>query len=192
MRTNPTEAAIRERRRRVARLYIQQRTQYEIAALVGVNQGTVSRDLEVIRQEWQASAVMDLGTRKAQELARIDRIEAEAWAAWERSVQDAKMYHVETTSGMVDGDGRPLPDRTRKRQTQKGQAGDPRFLERVGWCIEQRCRILGMNAPEKHEYSGSLTLEQRRDRLLAVLDHLRGRGSALPDGGSDPAGPERN
>jgi len=25
-----------------------------------------------------------------------------------------------------------------------GQAGDPRFLERIAWCIEQRCKIFGL------------------------------------------------
>jgi len=31
-------------------------------------------------------------------------------------------------------------------RTVKGQAGDPRFLTGVQWCIERRCKILGIDA----------------------------------------------
>ena len=47
-----TRLQVQQRRTAVARLYLQQRTQGEIAGELGVNQGTVSRDLKAIRAEW--------------------------------------------------------------------------------------------------------------------------------------------
>jgi hypothetical protein len=32
-------------------------------------------------------------------------------------------------------------------KSSKGQAGNPRFLERVSWCVSERCRLLGLYAP---------------------------------------------
>jgi hypothetical protein len=33
-------------------------------------------------------------------------------------------------------------------------AGDPRFLAGIQWCIEQRCKILGLLAAVKNELTG--------------------------------------
>ena len=65
------------------------------------------------------SSVSDFNQRKAEELAKIDNVEREAWVAW-------------TTSK-----GNQTP------------AGDPRFLQNVQWCIQKRCKILGLDAAEK-------------------------------------------
>lgn len=176
--TTPDEAAAQKRRADVARLYLQGRRQVDIASAVGVNQSTVSRDLDHLRREWQADAKRSIDQRAAEELARIDRIEATAWEAWERSCRDAEALHAETVRGRADKHGKPLPELQRTSKTVKGQAGDPRFLERVGWCVERRCKILGLDAPEKHEHTGSITLEQRRAGLLALAERLRERAGA--------------
>jgi len=33
-------------------------------------------------------------------------------------------------------------------------AGDPRFLTGVQWCVEQRCKMLGLLAAVKNEHMG--------------------------------------
>jgi hypothetical protein len=133
-----------QRRKRVADLYLRGVPQHEIAAREGVDPAQITRDLAAIRKEWRAQAVEALATRKARELARIDTIEAEAWAGWERSQQPAETMHAATEKGRTDRDGQPLPDRQKTWKTVKAQAGDPRFLERVAWCVSQRCRLLGL------------------------------------------------
>ena len=130
-----------ERRATVASLYLMGKRQDEIAAQLGVAQGTVSKDLAAIQAEWQAAAIADLSVRKTQELARLDELEREAWRAWERSQQPReKVTSVpakRTRAGQV-------PAWKPKEIERTGQCGDPRFLEQVGRCIKQRCEILGL------------------------------------------------
>src|SRR5262245_53581405 len=82
-----------DRRKRVAALYIQGQSQARIAEQVGVAQGTISYDLQAIRKEWLASSVRDFDEAKSQELAKLDHLEAEAWAGWERSCADGITNH---------------------------------------------------------------------------------------------------
>jgi hypothetical protein len=177
---DPEDTALAERRQQVAALYIRGITQAEIGRRYGLNQATVSRDLAAVRAAWLASSIADYGERKAQELARIDAIESEAWAAWERSQTDAETLHAESLKGRVGANGAPLPDLAKTSKTAKGQCGDPRYLERVGWCVEQRCKILGLLAPEKHDHSGTLTVDERRAKLSGVLALLRERAGISP------------
>jgi AcrR family transcriptional regulator len=138
------------KRREVAAAYLAGGTQAEIAAAVGLSQGTVSRHLRAVREEWKARSAEAFEGRLAEELARIDALERVALAAWERSCHDAEVRHVKTeTDGTVSVDGRPVPTKTVSEKTTKGQAGDPRFLERIAWCIEQRLKVLGGYAPAK-------------------------------------------
>jgi hypothetical protein len=134
-------------RRRVADLYLKGWIQADIAEEVGLNQGTVSRDLKALHKEWLASALVDIDEAKSRELAKIDKLEREYWQAWERSQEDAETVTKKATeTGGVE--------RKEGAIVTKGQAGDPRFLAGVQWCIERRCKILGIDAPEKKEHSG--------------------------------------
>ena len=65
---------------------------------------------------------------------RIDRVEREAWAAWERSQQPVQ-------SAVVTGED--ITKRTKKSVQQK--YGDPRFLDIVHKCIAQRRAMLGLD-----------------------------------------------
>ena len=77
--------AVAERRQKVADLYLQGWTQARIGEHFGLNQKTISNDLTRIRQEWRESAIRDFDEAREIELRKLDRIEREAWAAWERS-----------------------------------------------------------------------------------------------------------
>ena len=135
-------------RRKIADLYLQGRLQADIAAELEINQSTVSRDLKALHKEWLAAALVDFGAVKAQELAKIDRLEREYWRAWERSCKDAETV---VKKQKEDG-GKEM------QQTLKGQAGDPRFLDGVQWCIERRCKILGVDAPQRVQSDGRIIL----------------------------------
>jgi hypothetical protein len=137
---------IRRDRAEISRLYLQRWTQAGIGERLGLSRQQIGYDLEAIRQEWLASAVMDFNARKAEELARIDRVEAEAWAAWEKSKNGREIATPEQTGG--DG------DRTRAATRKEEQQGDPRYLACVQWCVEKRCRLLGLNAPTETRLTG--------------------------------------
>lgn len=103
---------------------------------LGIDKSTVSRDLKFIQEQWRQSAITDMNEVKQRELEKIDLIEYEAWQAWLRSQTDA------ITTNEFDGN---------KSTSKKNQYGDPRFLAQIERCIELRCKILGINAPEKIE-----------------------------------------
>ena len=143
-RASRQELVLAERRQRVADGYLLGKSQWELARVEKVDQSQISRDLAAIRAGWRAVYARDYNEKLDEELARINRVELVAWAAWERSCQDAETRHAETTKGRLGKAGKkPLPDLVKSSKTAKGQAGDPRFLERVGWCIETRLRLLG-------------------------------------------------
>lgn len=155
---------ILERRKRVASLYQRGLTQWEIARQEGVVQGTISRDLEHIRKEWLASMTGDMAAKKAEEFAKIDRIELWATEGWERSCRDAEATHTKTETAPGDGDeaeGSPVAIKTIKtinERTVKGQAGDPRFLERLSWCVQERARLLSMYPAKDVNLGGSVVV----------------------------------
>lgn len=129
-------AKLAVRREKVAALYLSGQTQDAIALAVGCSRTTVSIDLVLIRAEWRNSALCNMNSLVERELERIDRIEVEAWAAWERSQLPAES--VTTTA-----------DETRK--TVEGQSGDPRYLQIALKCVEDRRRLLGLDAPSRTE-----------------------------------------
>lgn len=135
-----------ERRQAVARLYLRGQTQHEIAAQVGVDQGTVSRDLAAIQKQWKSSAVAAIDELKAQQLAKVDALERTYWEAWERSCKPRET----NIAKMVDGKGERKEATTHK----EGRDGNPKFLEGVLKCIERRCQLLGIDAPKRLEHSG--------------------------------------
>lgn len=150
--TDRTPIQREDDRRRVAELYLRQWTQVAIAAELGIDQSTVSRDLQAIQKQWRESAIVDMNEAKQRELARIDALELEYWQAWQRSQEDI----VSSTSKHRGADKEDLRREELSLQ-KKQQDGDPRFLQGVQWCIEQRCKLLGINAPEKFDFAGNVT-----------------------------------
>jgi hypothetical protein len=138
----PSRLQLQQRRSIVARLYLQQRTQAEIARQVEVNQGTVSRDLMAIQAEWQRVRLDEFMQAKVRELARIDQLEREYWDAWERSRQGLERTVQEKTTA-------PTGDRLKAGTRTEGRDGNPEFLRGVERCVEMRCKIIGAFAAVK-------------------------------------------
>jgi hypothetical protein len=51
------------------------------------------------------------------------------------------------------------------QRSEKG-ASDTRFLDRIAWCVSERCKILGLYAPQKHQHGG--------DESLPPIQHEHG------------------
>jgi len=153
-------AQIARDRRHIGTLYLQGCLQADIAEKVGVSQATVSRDLKALHKKWLASASRDFATAKAKEIAKIDHLERTYYAAWERSCEDAKTITQKQKGKAAkrkDQDGEFIAERPAEvSKISKEQAGDPRFLQGVQWCIDKRCKIWGVDAPVKVEHSGSV------------------------------------
>lgn len=176
-RNRAEELKILSRRSQIANLFLQGVTKHhEIAQRLNMDRSTVTRDLKHIVDDWKLSIRQTVDEAKAKEIAKVDHLEQVAWEAWHRSCQAAETLYAGTTKGRTDKDGAALPDLVKTHKISKGQAGDPRFLERVGWCVERRCKLLGLDAPEKNELT--ITVEERRNRLAGILVTLRERAAA--------------
>ena len=128
---------------KIAGLYLTGKTQDAIAQELGVTQQQISYDLKTIQERWRKSALVDLNEAKQRELERIDVLEREYWQAWENS----KGEQSRSTASKAG-------EATRAQVVKFESAGDPRFLAGVQWCVEQRCKILGLHAAVKSEVSG--------------------------------------
>lgn len=126
-----------------AELYLKGWQQNDIASEIGVDPSTITRDLQAIRKGWLESAQVDYGEAKAKELAKLDRMEREAWDAWEASKRPSQSVTK------YSGEGRDVAIQT----TQSIREGNPKHLQTIQWCIDQRCKILGLIVT-RHEVSG--------------------------------------
>lgn len=137
-RATNTRAKVQERRLTVAELYSKGWRCADIATHCEVAINTISNDLVHIRKMWQEECVLDYKTALAAQLAKLDKTECEAWAAWQRS-----MNPIVTTKESPDGEIEVIT---------KTSAGDPRFLSEVQGCIDKRAKLMGLYAPEKHDH----------------------------------------
>ena len=181
-RTSTQKLAQLERRRQIAELALQGLSQTAIAGQLGVTQGTVSRDLAIIREEWRNSTLRDFDEARGVELQRLDLIIREAWAAWQRSQKPQQ-------SASFTGDT-PGPQSQKKVAN---RVGDPRFLEQINKCIAQRRALLGLDVVEPFPldedlFHDNLTPEERIARAEMLLDHLRQPSpiTGPPIGASEP------
>ncbi len=168
----PTKQAqfVREDRyQQVTTLYLRGWTQKQIAAEVGVTQGMISNDLKVIQQRWREQTAFNLDEAKAKELARLDELERECWAAWEQSKSERTKARQETGGKGKDGKATVTKASMEKEQ----RDGNPAFLQAVLSCIDRRCKLLGLDAPTKSELTGKdgkpIEVEQRTKPDLSKL-----------------------
>lgn len=146
---------------KTADLYLKGVTQQEIAAVIGVSRKQIEYDLAEIRLWWREKTVFAIDEWKAEQLAKLDALEAQYWKSWEDSRKPTKVNTAtKTTAG-----ARPGTTVTSKEIT---SAGDVRFLDGIAAVIEQRCRILGLNAPAK--FAGSITSdhEYTKDEIASI------------------------
>lgn len=88
----------------VAKLYLQGKTQAEIAEELSsirtytLTQQTISDDLKALVKEWRKQRFDDIDELKGEEISRLNRVEAEAWSAWFRSCKK----RVEVSASLED------------------------------------------------------------------------------------------
>lgn len=182
------------RQAKVAELYLRGVSQRKIAGQLKLAKDTVMGDLEELRKEWLAMALVDFDEKRANEIAKIDHLEEQAWLAWGRSCEDAETRRHKKEKALRAGKkGQPAKMKVvgeSQENTKKGQAGDVRFLERVAWCIDTRLRLIGAykNNPTQInqlivQWDEMYNRETRRDPVKEAIE-ATARGEevyALPD-----------
>jgi hypothetical protein len=149
---------VAERRLVVAERYLKGEPQSSIARDLKLTQSQISLDLRAIRTLWLQAAVRDFDEAKSVELAKVDLVEQNFWAGWQRSCD---VHEVSFTKAIR---GKDVRDEASVRK--EGQAGDPRFLDGVLKCIERRCAILGIDAMTD-------AMKEAGTGLAALLDAAR-------------------
>lgn len=201
-RNNQAENEIAARRMRVAQLYLQGIPQYQIAQQLKVSAPSITRDLAAIREEWLQSSILNYDARKAQELARVDFLEAEAHAAWERSKAPKKRDRAKKVElpgkavAPVKGKAQTPAPGSQRREAEtitEGRDGNPKFLGEIRACVELRAKITGI-LPTKEREPLDVLLEYLPAELAAAVraeldKQLSAEGSG--DGGqpATPAAP---
>lgn len=147
--TKERELELLKRRQEVVNLYLKGLTQWEIALRLGLSNSTVSNDISAIRKLWIDSSLRDFNEIKANELAKIDKLESIAWDAWENSCKDREEKSLDIIKGRSTKMGRNLPNLTKESRKSINQTGNAKFLERVAWCIQTRLKIFGILDSDK-------------------------------------------
>lgn len=178
-------------RRRIGDLYLRGWLQADIAVELNLSQGTVSNDIATMQKSWREDGDFDFNEAKQKELAKIDTLERTYWEAWFKSLEDAETVRQEGVSlkeKILTG---------KVVRTLKGQSGDKRFLDGVEWCIDKRCKILGIDAPTEINLANKpgqalkvedvgFTNEARIARMLELFDAARARRTGPADLGDKP------
>ena len=138
------------RRRHVSRLTLAGSSRQEIADELGIDIMTVGNDISRLKKQWKETAKRATGKLIREQLGRIDTLEQEYWEAWEASRRPTTKKSRKSKGVKVVGSDKFVGSEEITEQLDTTTtAGDPRFLQGVANCIEQRRKLLGLDAPEK-------------------------------------------
>jgi len=157
------------RQQLVGDLHLRGWSQTSIAQELSVAQSTISHDLKAIHREWRKAAVRDFDLAREIELRKLQRLEREAWVAWEKSQKPAQ-------EATVSSDG--TNQRTIKKVAE--QTGDVRYLEIVHKCVASRRALLGLDAPVKVAPTSPDGSEAYHTHVMSELMRLAEQSSVGP------------
>lgn len=172
----------------IARLRIQGKTLREIAEALGGNLSNVAIHYwwHKIEDEWKAGSQADIALYKGKQLREIMLLREEAWAAWQRSQEDAEMQLSKMKRGTDEAGVNTQETQLRK----EGQVGDPRFLQVVEWCNEREAKLLGTDAPTEQNinlpniYRFPVKIKDQREWENLAKDHAKPNGKEGGNNGS--------
>ena len=134
---------------------------------------TVSRDVHRLMEEWQEERVETIDLLKATELRRLDARDRELWGQWEKSKEES-VETVTTLRGGVEGGSGSVKQSERRVKQIEGM-GDVAYLRELRENSVERCKLLGLYAPEKRELSGEINVVDalRRSGVVTEEDIAR-------------------
>tara|TARA_R110000803_G_scaffold34031_2_gene74463 strand:+ start:190 stop:813 length:624 start_codon:yes stop_codon:yes gene_type:complete len=149
----------------VASFYMQGLTQKVISDKVGCSIATVRRHMESLREEWMNRSLYDFSRAKAEQLAKVDEVERVAWEQFSLSASRESLTEFLDANDLV----------TSQIKNTSKNAQEIKWLEKIQWCIDQRCKILGLYAPKQQiiqqNISDSRNLEDMTtDELLKIAN----------------------
>lgn len=158
----------------IAPLYIQGKNYREIAEILGLSIKQVAMDITSIKEDWRKTYIEDFNEYRKRELLKVDLIEAEAWAAWEKSKRGR------TSRVKAAEDSQQFGSRRSATEEHSESHGDVQYLQIVHTCVNTRARLLGMygaapiNNPEAESVESDAN-KFSRDEVLNLIENIAGR-----------------
>lgn len=169
-------------------MYLDGKSQLDIAHRLGVSQTQVSLDIQKIIQQWAEQRFTEIDRYRSEELAKLNRDEQRFTQLWLASLEFPAKVVQKSFSGkvktkMVGGrkvmdDAESLPEYFRTSTTDDGSRGNPFFWEQIKWCRTERAKLLGLYAPKKiantniagdEERSGQDAINAKDDMLNMLM-----------------------
>jgi hypothetical protein len=141
----------------VATLHVAGSTQQEIADWISrhrpykLDRSQIAYDLKELQSQWQQKSTKTIQRAVLLEVVRINQIECLAWECWDRSIGEVvRVRHRKIASPRK---GSPAQQSVREVVIiQKSIShGDTRYMKIIQWCVDQRCKILGLYADRTHQ-----------------------------------------
>lgn len=145
---------------KIAEMYLRGYTQVQIAQELDISQPTVSNDLAAIRDRWRQAALVNFNEREQAELEKIDALEREYLKGYIESKEKRVIKTKKKVPRVVDEEGNMQVNTDGELETninhrieyvtaekiirEEEKVGDPRWLEGIQRCIDQRCKVLGL------------------------------------------------
>lgn len=160
----------------VARLYLQGRSQRQIADVLNSRAGipyrlshvSVFHDIQKAQETWLASALIDIDEFKARQLAKLDLVEQEAWEAWEKSKVQGSTTIRRKIEYKAD---QPQKSDNPGDLTQTKDAGDIQYLKLALDCVKERNALVGITKLAINFFTQQAappTTEKARDSLQDI------------------------
>jgi hypothetical protein len=138
------------RRAMVRQLIFTGRTVPDIAAMLNIDKRTITADVDEFNKAAKLRAKQDVEDQVAEQLARLDEVEAQAWAAWNSSRQPRKI--TEKRWSLIEGEKKgdePKMVVTEMKERTEERDGDPRWLKQLTDIARIRAELLGLNRKEE-------------------------------------------
>lgn len=141
------------RRARVADMLVTGRSYSYMAETEGVSVPTIERDVRAISEEWRRRQAEGYEAKVARAVAKIEKAEAEAWDAWEKSKEGTTKSVTRRITGGLSG------DRSTAEVVRMKGVGDPAFLAVLSRLWDQRAKHEGTYAPTRTDIDVKLGVE---------------------------------
>lgn len=172
----PTKAAKRTRRQReedletIGQMMLQKKTQQQMVTQIcstrpyKIGRSQIMADVREIETRIKSMYLKPLAILRARELANLEHLEEETYAAWQRSKEPKQSQKVEMAGA---GAGGSAPTKT-TRETEK-RDGEIGFINTLVKISERRAKLMGLDAAVKAELHIDGELKAKGD-----IDNLRG------------------
>lgn len=152
-------------------LILKNKSPKEISQELGIPYPLVVSDLNAISKRWQ-EAVIDLDISKAEQLEKLNLLEKELWASWEKSKTETRKSTL--TARSQAGSQNP---RDRTEEIIEETPGDVRYIEQIMKIIQERNKLLGIYAAVKTQAELTIKRDDKaiREEVLNIIEDARQR-----------------